>query len=243
MALFGSAMLSLSTGCPSPNSYGTPRTIPVRRVAHTIAVEVMSARGTSPSGRTIDQTLPSLPTYQLRYGLWDRGDLGIRLGHLSTVGADLKWNFLRTRRFDMAIDPGAQVFVSSDLGVAAVTSYFHAPLLFGINVSHTVSFVPTVGVTIAASSNQSSGADIRSASTASGVLARIGLGVNLRFRDVFALQPEVTYLQDVGVGSHSFVMIGLGMAYGKLPNYDDDDPEIAAERKAAGWSETDDSSP
>ena len=243
----GFAAIAVSTvfvcGCPSPNSYGTPRTIPARRFSQTIAAEVVNARGVSTTGTSFTRTLPSTPTYQLRYGVSDRVDIGVRLAHMSTLGGDVKWNFVRSHRVDVAIDPGIQMMVSPVLGTTAFVTYFNAPVLFGFNVTRKVTLVPTVGLTYSVSSDALPGTDIRSASGTTGGLARLGFGVNLHLRDRFSIQPEVTYLRNFDTATRAFVIFGIGMSFGKLPDYDSDDPEIQAEREASGWSKNEDSEP
>src|SRR5215207_1572927 len=85
---------ALCTGCPNPNTYGTPRTTPVGKVQHTVAAEGMSYN-IEQGGRTDSGTFPNLPSYQLRVGVADTVDIGARITNLTSVGADVKWNFLK----------------------------------------------------------------------------------------------------------------------------------------------------
>ena len=105
---------ALCTGCPNPQVYGTPRTTPVGKVQHTVAAEgfnfgikypaVKAADGsTIRPERTDSATLPNLPTYQLRVGVLDTLDVGVRIANLSSVGADVKWNFIKGDVFDMGV--------------------------------------------------------------------------------------------------------------------------------------------
>lgn len=95
------------TGCPSPNHYGTPRTLPPGKVAHLFAAEAAAYGEGAGFG----------PTYGLRVGALDRVDAGVRLGMLSALGGDLKLNFERSKEFDMAIGLNVQyLFASTDPG-------------------------------------------------------------------------------------------------------------------------------
>src|SRR6478736_2620588 len=133
------ALACLCTGCPNPNTYGTPRTTPVGKISHTIAMEGFrySVDDTKNGGTKGDATLPNFPTYQLRVGVLDTLDIGARLSNMSSLGADVKWNFLKSDVFDLAIDPGFQVLhIGSNSGSSsgsASTSftefYGHVPLL------------------------------------------------------------------------------------------------------------------
>jgi hypothetical protein len=219
----------LSTGCPNPNTYGTPRTTPVGRVQHTIAAEGVNYRlqdSPQQGGERASVTFPTFPTYQLRVGVADRVDIGARIMNFSSIGADVKWNFLKTDAFDMAIVPGFQLFHLS--GTTAGTTegytqiYGHAPLVLGINVADEVSIVPTLGVTYGYNSASFVTDDRSAASSIDGVILRAGLGVNFRVMPKFALHPEVTMLEFLNAADEPKVRLfifGLGFNFGNLPTY------------------------
>ena len=62
--------LALS-GCPDPETLGTPRTIPRGQIAHTVALTAIGSRDNGAFGGT-SAFSPSLPTYMFRLGLADR---------------------------------------------------------------------------------------------------------------------------------------------------------------------------
>lgn len=218
------ALACLCTGCPNPNTYGTPRTTPVGKISHTIAAEGISysVDDTKHGGLAGNATVPTLPTYQLRIGALDTLDIGARISNLSSFGADVKWNFIKSDVFDMAIDPGFQLLHASTGGVAYTESYVHAPLILGINAADTVTIVPTVGVTYGFSSATVSGDGASAAASIDGLMFRGGLGFNFRISPKFAMQPEVTYLKWLNKAEDpdiSWVVFGLGFNFGNLPTY------------------------
>lgn len=229
------ALAVLCTGCPNPNTYGTPRTTPVGKISHTVAAEGFRyGVDTTKQGGTDDSaTLPNAPTYQLRVGVLDTLDVGARLSNLTSFGADVKWNFVKSDVFDMAIDPAFQVFhigASTDNATSSFTEVFvHAPLIFGINVSDAVTIVPTAGITYGHSSaTASNGTGASAAASIDGIMARGGLGFNFRISPKFAMQPEVTYLKYLNKDtdpSISWVIFGLGFNFGSLPQYGAAPPE------------------
>ena len=80
LGLLGVAAL-VCTGCPNPNTYGTPRTTPSGKLSHSIAVEAVGISATDgATGEEVSATAPTLPTYTLRIGLADQLDMGIRGG-------------------------------------------------------------------------------------------------------------------------------------------------------------------
>ncbi len=223
------AIAALCTGCPNPNTYGTPRTTPVGKISHTIAAEGFryGIDSTKLGGRDNSATWPSAPSYQLRVGVLDTLDIGARVANLSSFGADVKWNFIKSEVFDMAFDPGVQVFhisASSGDATSSFTEVFgHIPLIFGINAGDSVTFVPTAGVTYGmASATASSGSDASAAAMIDGLMFRGGLGINFRISPKFAMQPEVTYLKYLNKDTDpaiSWVVFGLGFNFGNLPQY------------------------
>src|SRR3954465_1617199 len=95
--LWGVGVLAVLAGCPNPNVYGTPRTIPKGTSQHTVAAEGLGVVG-------VDK-VPVLPTYQYRAGLRDDVDMGFRIANLTSLGFDVKWNFYR-EKVDLAVVPG-----------------------------------------------------------------------------------------------------------------------------------------
>ncbi|MEO6576151.1 MAG: outer membrane beta-barrel protein [Polyangiaceae bacterium] len=226
------------SGCPSPNSYGTPRTVESGKVAHTVALEAIGVSYKNPvvaqNGTVTTESktvfLPTLPTYQLRLGVADNVDLGFRVSNLSSLGADGKFNFLKSKSFDLALDPGFQWMNILGLNLF----YFHLPLLAGINFSKSVSLVLSPGVLYALAAgtynNTSSGNSASTGYAAGGFLGRMGVGLNIRFSKGFAMQPEFTVMHAFNDLASNVFSAGLGFNFGNLPNFDDvgtDDEEAA----------------
>jgi len=216
----------LCTGCPNPNTYGTPRTTPVGKISHSVAAEAFGFSATDgPTGTSANATVPTLPTYTLRVGLADTVDIGARVSNLSSIGADVKWNFLKSEMFDMAIDPGFQFFYVAGTGASFSTLNLHGPLMFGINAGDSVSIVPTVGVSYAyatASANFDTSDGRNSAVSTSGLMFRGGLGFDFRVTERFAIHPELTVLKSLNADNEDSVLLymaGIGFNFGNLPKY------------------------
>jgi len=223
------ALAVLATGCPNPNTYGTPRTTPAGRVQHPVAAEGISYRLKDPpqeGGETATGTFPTFPTYQLRVGVADRVDIGARIMNLTSVGADVKWNFLRSEAFDMAIVPGFQVFHISGTSAGTTSGYTqfygNVPLVLGVNLGDAVTIVPTMGVTYGYNSATAVNDESSAAASIDGLILRGGLGFNFRISPKFAMQPELTMLQflnDDNEGQVRLFIFGLGFNFGTLPTY------------------------
>jgi hypothetical protein len=229
LGAFGLASIVSLTGCPNPNTYGTPRTTPAGKISHSIAVEAIGAHG---GGASVD--VPTAPTYTLRLGVADNVDLGFRVANMSTFGFDGKINFLKGG-LDLAVDPGIQGFYYS-LGTSAGNTsasssvsgaYFHLPLLVGINLSQGVTIMPTAGIMYGVVSttetvNSDSGNDSVKGSANSGLIGRFGLGLDFRVSQGFGMQPEVTIMKSFKSGAEGVLYLaGLGFKFGHLPDYSD----------------------
>ena len=223
------ALAALCSGCPDPNIYGTPRTTPVGKLSHTVAIQsaTYSFDNTKHAAGATDGTTTLLPpSYQLRIGVADTLDIGIRVAHASSLGADVKWNFVKTDVFDMAVDPSIQAWFydscSTDGGSHGQV-YANLPLLFGINVSDSVSIVPTAGITYGCASRETLfGNSPSDAANIRGVMIRGGLGVEFRQSSKFGFHPELTYLRYVGADTEpaiSWVVFGFGLNFGALPQW------------------------
>lgn len=217
-------------GCPNPNTYTTPRTIGSGHFQHSLAAEAwgFSIPASEANGVTGDSaTFPVLPTYTLRIGIGDSWEIGARVANMTSLGTDIKWNFLKSSGLDLAIDPAFQIFqISASGGGTDETirvAYVHLPILVGVNLSRAVSLVFTPGITwgfvSGAVVSSDSGTDQASATT--GAIGRFGIGADFRITPGFALHPEVTFLRGLGTGNTIIYMAGLGFNFGAMPNYDD----------------------
>jgi hypothetical protein len=213
----------LSTGCPNPNTYGTPRTTPKGKVSHTIAAEGFGFSFDDPDSEVSGSgTVPTLPSYQLRYGLADELDFGARIANMTSLGGDVKWNFVRTPLFDVAVDPGVQWYNVTINDTSSNVFYLHGPLLLGVNVAEPVSIVLSPGVTYAiASTTIETTEDDQVATTSDGVMGRLGVGFDFRISKSFALHPEVTFMKSFRDDGLLLYMIGLGLNFGSLPSFAD----------------------
>lgn len=215
------------SGCPSPSIYGTPRTTPRGAVHHTLALEGIHVRGFPPRSGTFrtdergnlvevrsEERLiaPNIPTYEFRYGVSDRVDFGLRIG--SVLGADVKWNLWRSPSFDMAIDPAVQGFVIVTSEEGAFVLQGHLPLLLGFNVSSDVTVVASPGLGVTLSSGRVD-YTARSVLVHGGVMARLGLGLNVRASETFALQPEITAMRALNDTEGYTFVLGLGFGFGR----------------------------
>jgi hypothetical protein len=205
--LAGPALL----GCPSPNIYGTPRTTPKGELSHTVAIE-----GIAVSNPATGAVSPAPPTYQLRYGVADEVDLGFRLGNLTSLMIDAKWNFLKGD-FDLAVDPGFQATYFAVSGASAFIGYGHLPLVAGINLGDSLALVPSVGGVVQFAAGSVSTSSDTSVNSDFAFFLRPGLGLHIRASDGFAIQPEATFMYDF---DHELlaVMFGVGFSFGELPD-------------------------
>jgi hypothetical protein len=214
------------TGCTSPNTYGTARTLAPGDVTHTLAVEGIAYSGSQGTG-----VLPVFPTYVFRVGVIDHVDIGARVGNLTELGADLKVNFLRGD-FDLAAAAGAEAFIEwhyqphgdNPPRRTGSRAYFHFPLIAGYNVSKKLSVVGTPGIAYILGNKVSSDFVRTQPFDGGQVAARLGLGIDYRPNPRRAIHPEVTVLQSLSA-AETIVMLGLGFNFGSLPSYDDIEPE------------------
>jgi hypothetical protein len=233
----------LLTGCPSPNVYGTPRTIPKGKFGHTVAAEIVGyhvdlrddyIEGEPEDYEVLDEAdfrSPTMPSYILRPGLGERFDMGFRVSAMSSLGLDFKWNIVRSPVFDVAIDPMVQWAFLLDI------THFHFPVLLGFNASESLSVVLTPGIIYGYSDlDEDIDADLSRVFATNGMSLRAGLGFNIRVSPKFALQPEITVIRgleepkDSNFDSIYMYVAGLGFNFGTLPDFSDvdgDDPAPA----------------
>lgn len=194
-------------GCPSPNHYGTPRTVPAGKVAHVFAAE----------GASYGQSGGLGPSLGIRAGLADRIDFGVRVPMLSALGADIKWNVLRSKEADVALVPHAQyLFASVEPGpncdtVCGPTGkwlYAYFPVLIGLNADKDFAFIIQTG---GAHSWLVGGTEKASDDRPHRHMLLTGIGLGIGASRFVLLQPEVSYLQELtGPARRHAVTFGFG---------------------------------
>ena len=169
--------------------------------------------------------LPILPTYGIRVGVVDRLDVGARIGSLTELGGDLKFNFLRGQ-LDLAIAAGAEAFVEwnydpPETRRSGAIAYFHFPLIASLNLSKDLSLVATPGFTYVIGKHLTDDFARTQVFGGETPVARLGFGIDVRSENgKRALHPEVTLLQSLN-SSGAIVLLGVGFSFGKLPDYHD----------------------
>jgi hypothetical protein len=219
-------LATICLGCPNPNTYTTPRTVGSGRISHSVAAEAWGFSVPNSNGGVTSAALPVFPTYTLRIGVGEYAEIGARVANFSSLGADVKVNFLRSPVLDLAIDPSAQLYQSSASSAGSSSSvsflFLHVPLLIGLNLSRTFSLVLAPGFTYGvASATVASSSGTDQASATIGALGRLGLGFDVRMGPNFALHPEITFLRSFENQPATLYLLGLGFNFGSMPNYDD----------------------
>lgn len=236
--LWGALLL---TGCPNPQTYGTPRTVAKGKATHTVAIEGLYFSGKVESlsvdpatGDTVTEEesisggTPLLPTYQARIGVSNKVDIGIKAANMSSLGTDVKINPVRGD-FDLALDPGLQWFGIFAGGNSVNVFYLHLPVLLGFNLSKSSTLVASPGLlySVATSTFEDDVDGGDAVFQSSGLAARLGVGLNQRISRGFALQPEVTGIRGItgnfGNTQSTIVLIGLGFNIANIPDYSDID--------------------
>lgn len=229
--VLGSALLM--TGCPNPNTYGTPRTTPKGKISHSVAAEwlgwtfeedALQQAGATDEPTSVSGSVVVPLTYTLRLGLADDMDVGFRAANTSALGFDFKYNFLRSESFDVAIDPGVQW-----LNVGFNVFHLHAPVLLGVNLSPHMTIVATpgimYGVTSVSSGDEELDSELNQVLSAAGLYGRLGVGIDFRFSQKFAIHPEITFLrgfqkdEDSTIENAMTYMFGIGFNFGNLPDF------------------------
>ncbi len=218
-------------GCPNPNTYTTPRTIGMGHLQGSAAVETWgfyiptTSASYAPAERSAIYLVP--PTFTLRLGLGASWEIGARASNMSSLGGDIKWNFLKSSRIDLAIDPAYQIYQVSETDGSGTDqtqtfSYLNVPLLVGVNLSRTVSLVFTPGATWGfASSGKIRFTNGPDQGSTTGAIGRFGVGADFRITPGFALHPEITFLLGFNGENEIDYIAGLGFNFGAMPNYDD----------------------
>lgn len=183
------------------NYYSTPRTVPKGKTAHIVAVHA--------------EPWPFM-VYEGRVGLADRVDVGLHAS-LYFNKLDLKYNFLRTKYFDMAINPGVS------FGLEPITEQFRwkgwLPLMLGLNLGPRVTLMAQGGPVLM----QYSAPHANDLSPT--IMGAVGGGVQIRVTELFYIQPEfsINYMKYSPAGTFFWPNFGIGFGFGPQPRYDDEE--------------------
>ena len=237
--LFSVAMLGLSSGCSSPQSWTTARTLNPGDVQHGIGVEVIGRQFTTqvdPDADGDPDALPELndddscamqedceeiifvpvPTiaYGVRVGALPRLEFGAKVNTGMQLQGDVKVQLVRRRFFDLALNPQvatAWTFDRSDLRLHG---------LFSLNLGRrfTLTAAPQTGLAISHPTKRG-----RLGETVAGATMGMGLAAQLRFRRVSltpSLDAHFTRWQDHVVRDQDMVLaVGLAIGWGDMPDY------------------------
>ncbi|HXN32829.1 MAG TPA: hypothetical protein VN894_13250 [Polyangiaceae bacterium] len=219
-------------GCPNPNTYTVPRTLDPGGFQFSVAPEVygFSLKTNTPidnAGNVTSATStasffsPTLPTVGIRYGVVNNFEIGARAPNLDSLAFDGKVQFVRGA-VDLAVDPGAQAFFVGSTDGSVGVFYLHLPLMVGLNLSDKVTLVAAPGIvyTVATATVNASNSSQQAAS-ASGVMARLSVGVDIRVAKRIALHPELTFLRAFDSTETLLYIFGFGLNFGAMPNYSD----------------------
>jgi len=217
-------------GCPNPNAYTVPRTLPQGEMQFTVAPEVFAYHN-PPGGGSAWGATPTAPTFGFRYGVSDRVDVGARASGMFSPTADAKIQITRGV-LDVALDPGAQfIYVTlSTIGATnpntqqprAAVLELYGPVLVGFNLSSSLTVVlsPGIGYSLATQEAISSSSSANAAQAA-GFMGRLGFGVDIRTSEYFAFHPEVTIMRVFDSAQSVIGVFGLGFNIGTMPDYSD----------------------
>jgi hypothetical protein len=208
-------------GCTGHALFTTPRTV-TEQTGQTILAPAFSF----PTKHRPSNCLESAPTCEdtslqvqlpgvhaaYRYGIAERVEIGV-YGGIDSYGADVKWNAVRTRFFDLALLPRLSVVV---LGLRSYRpppneyafsgNILHLPVLLGLNLGP---------VTLVASPGAAVVLDWLGRFT---LAARAGGGVQVRVASWLAIQPEVDFTADVaGPSAVNVATVGIGFAFPTAP--------------------------
>lgn len=159
---------------------------------------------------------------QVRVGVVERLDVGIRISDGDSFGADAKVWIVKSPVFDVAFVGGFDTYVIPGLfdeGTSAATRAYTGPLV-GLNLSRAVSLTAWYAVTrLAWTGHPNSELDGVGQWTGQG-----GFGADVRVTPRFAIHPGVALIHwgtSTGTDPEWSVVYGVGFSGGHLPSFDD----------------------
>jgi hypothetical protein len=211
------ALVALAlSGCGTVGAYTTPRTLAPGDVSGGAAIELRPAPGT--------QSTSVSPSFiaEIRVGVVDRLDVGVRANDSDSLGIDAKLWLVKSPVFDLAFAGGFDTYLVLGLlesGTSSATRAFAGPIV-GLNLTRTVSVTAWYAVTRLEWTGQSLG-EIDGTGQWAG---QGGLGIDIRITPYFAIHPGVALVywgHNTDEDREWGVMYGVGFAGGRLPRFDD----------------------
>jgi hypothetical protein len=209
------AALALS-GCGTIGPYTTPRTLDPGDVSGGVAIELRPVPG---NGSLL--VAPSL-IGQVRVGVVERFDIGIRANDVDSLGLDAKVWIVKSPVFDLAVTGGLDAYLIPALlsgGTSSAVRGYAGPIA-GLNLTRRVSLTGWYAITRLEWAGQPNGElDGEGEWTGQG-----GLGVDIRVTSHFAIHPGVSLVywgSNTSDDPRWSVMYGVGLAGGRLPRFDD----------------------
>ncbi|WP_373048336.1 hypothetical protein [Vulgatibacter sp.] len=202
----------LLAGCTSFNRFGAARTLAPGETSHTVAADVW-AMGEGLDGPSSDElsfvprVLPyPLISYVLRHGLAERLELGVTAMPLPGLGLDLKWNFLRAGKLDLAVVPNMLAGYLFD-SANNTTVQSSLPLLLSWRIDEKLALVPQI-----AAAHRFDRSDGAPASESWNLAA--GLAARARVSPRLTVQPGVYVLQPLDDGDRRLYSVGVALGFG-----------------------------
>lgn len=195
--------LSLS-GCVSLNTFESPRTVPKGELSWTLALSSF-LRNTGD-----DQAPLPMPLLGVRAGVSDDVDFGFVVSAPGHARADVKYSLLEGEALDLSIGAAMSVigYPSNSGGEdGAVLLCWDLPILIGINVSESVSLVPSLGP----------GYAFEPTSSGKSAFLRTGFGVRMRLADSVSLMPQLSAAWDPARWAPADATLGLAVVLGAQP--------------------------
>jgi hypothetical protein len=211
----------LLLGCPASQTWTTARTVPAGTVQHTAGVEFVgltwecpeSSSGTSSCVQPLGFVAVPFPAYVARIGVADPLDIGLKASSSGSFGLDFKIQVVRTKVFDLALDPGITTpFIFSFM-------YVNLPIYASLNFGEmlTLTFYPKVSYWLVFQDEVETAID--------GFFYGGGANFQIRISERFALTPGFEWARSAqeyaAEGTVTFLNFGIGFTFGSFPEFGD----------------------
>lgn len=232
-AVFALSFALLGSACTTPQSWTTARTLSPGQVQHALGFEASRMKVEQkkemnpaldaddrcsegePCQRVLQNSLVPSVAYGVRVGALPRLEMGAKVSSSGQLQVDTKFQLLRRRLLDFAINPVYTTSMTFD------RSELRALGLFSLNLGRHVTFTAAPNTGIAMWHPTRSGRIMGDSDV--GILSGVGLAAQLRMRR-FALTPSIDIHQTrwksgVQRANDRVVAVGLGFSWGAMPQH------------------------